>query len=150
MSATIWITGDINLPDIDWDLNTIVCHQNPHCLNERFLSFLADCCFTQLVNFPTRLAKTLDIFATNKPALISTCHSIPGISDHDGIYVTASSAIVHHKPCPRKVYIYGRKLIFRPLKMNFIYFLITLLLYMTLTLIPMFSGAPSNKNVWNH
>jgi len=50
----------------------------------------------------------LDIFATNKPALVSTCQPIPGVSDHDGIYMSALSVIVHHKPCPRKVYIWKK------------------------------------------
>ena len=79
-SATIWITRDINLPDIDRELNTIASHQNPHSLNKCLLDFLADCYLTQLVNFPTHQTNTLDIFATNKPVLVSGCQPISGIS----------------------------------------------------------------------
>ena len=33
-NATIWFGGDMNLPDIDWDLNTVVHHQYPSCIKD--------------------------------------------------------------------------------------------------------------------
>ena len=43
----------MNLPDIDWDLNTVVHHQYPSYINERFIDFLANCGMSQFVTFPT-------------------------------------------------------------------------------------------------
>ena len=33
-TATIWFGGDMNLPDIDWDLNTTVHYQYPSRMNK--------------------------------------------------------------------------------------------------------------------
>ena len=66
-SSTMWIGGDLNLPDINWSLNTIMGHQYPLSLNECFLDFQEDNLFVQFVTFPTRNNNTLDIFATNCP-----------------------------------------------------------------------------------
>jgi hypothetical protein len=38
-----------------------------------------DCLLEQIVNFPTRKNKTLDLFITNKPSLVSKCKSLPGL-----------------------------------------------------------------------
>ena len=34
--STIWIAGDANLPDIDWEKNTVNGHSNPSSLNQLF------------------------------------------------------------------------------------------------------------------
>ena len=66
-NATIWFGGDMNLPDIDWNLNTFILHQYRSCINERFIDFMANCGLSQFVTFPTHNNNILDIFATNKP-----------------------------------------------------------------------------------
>lgn len=45
----------------------------------------ADCCFTQLVNFPTQESNILDVVFTNWPSLVNCCTDILGISDHDTV-----------------------------------------------------------------
>ena len=57
----IWIGGDMNQPDINWESNIISSHQYNKELNESFLSFLYDGNLDQLINFPTR-KDTLLIF----------------------------------------------------------------------------------------
>ena len=52
----------MNLPDIDWDLNTVIHHQYPSCINERFIDFLANCSMSQFVTFPTRNNNIFKIF----------------------------------------------------------------------------------------
>jgi len=84
-SATIWLGGDLNLPDIDWNLNSIKGHQYPHPINECYLDFQVDNCFVQYACFPMRKNNTLDIFASDHPSLITSCSPISGISDHDGV-----------------------------------------------------------------
>ena len=55
-----------------------------------------DAGLTQLVDFPTN---TLDIFATNQPNLVNKCIPLPGISDHDVVYIESS---VYMPPAKRK------------------------------------------------
>ena len=84
--SAIWISGDINLPDIDWATDQVTCHQYPKALNESFLQLLARTGMEQLVDFPTRGDNTLDIIITNRPSLINRCEGMPGLSDHDIVY----------------------------------------------------------------
>ena len=39
--SAIWISGDINLPDIDWATDQVTGHQYPKALNVSFLQLLA-------------------------------------------------------------------------------------------------------------
>lgn len=107
-SATIWIGGDLNLPDINWTDNTITGHQYPLSLNERFLTFQDDNFFVQFVTFPTRINNTLDIFITNHPSLVNKCFPISGIGDHDGVLVDLDTTINHYKPAKRKIYLWDK------------------------------------------
>ena len=107
-SSTMWIGGDLNLPDINWSLNTITGHQYPLSLNERFLDFQEDNLFVQFVTFPTRKSNTLDIFATNRPSLVNKYIPISGIGDHDGVYINLDSTINHEKPAKRTVYLWDK------------------------------------------
>ncbi|KAK3102607.1 hypothetical protein FSP39_012613 [Pinctada imbricata] len=75
--AVTWIGGDFNLPDINWQTNTIEGNHNPRQLNASFLDMIHDCALEQMVTFPTRLVNTLDLFLTNRPSLISRCTPIP-------------------------------------------------------------------------
>ena len=64
--------------------------------------------FTQLVTFPTRESNTLDIFATNRPTLINKCISVPGISDHDAVYIESYITAKYKKPAKRKIYLWDK------------------------------------------
>ena len=57
-NSPLWITRDINLPDIQWKTNTVSKHQYTKQINEHFL----------------------DTFSMLG---LSACEPIPGISDHD-------------------------------------------------------------------
>ena len=54
----IWIGGDFNLPDIDWERSS---HQYSNDISERFIEVTNDCYLEQLVTFPAR-GVTLLIF----------------------------------------------------------------------------------------
>ena len=62
-------------------------------LNRSFLDTFKDCLLEQIVNFPTRKNKTLDLFITNKPSLVSKCKPLPGLSGHD--IVMTDNKIMH-------------------------------------------------------
>ena len=57
-------------------------------INNCTLSMTVDCCFTQLVNFPTRESNTLDVVFTNRPSLIDCCTDVPCISDYDAVLIS--------------------------------------------------------------
>ena len=81
-NQTIVLGGDFNLPGIDWD-NGVV---NPKAANksqcELLLSSLDTHALAQIHKEPTREENILDLLITNKPGLIKSSHSVPGILDH--------------------------------------------------------------------
>lgn len=54
----VWIGGDFNLPDIDWETSS---HQYSNDISERFIEVTNDCYLEQLVTFPTLGSNTLDL-----------------------------------------------------------------------------------------
>ena len=102
--AIIWIGGDINLPNIDWLTNSHNGNNYPVSFCNLVLELFCDLGISQMVTFPTRGNNTLDIFATNRPNLINTCTPIPGISDHDAIYVESLVTAKYRCPAKRKLY----------------------------------------------
>ena len=81
-NQTIVLGGDFNLPGIYWD-NWVV---NPKAANksqcELLLSSLDTHALAQVHKEPTREENILVLLITNKPGLIKSSHSVPGISDH--------------------------------------------------------------------
>ena len=59
----------------------------------------------QLVTFPTRESNILDIFATNRPTLINKCTPVPGISDHDAVYIESYIRARYKRPVKRKIFL---------------------------------------------
>ena len=82
-NSLLWITGGINLPDVQGKTNTVSIHQYTKQINEHFLDTFSMLGLSQMVTFPTRLDNTLDVFLTNRPSLVNRCEPVPGISDHD-------------------------------------------------------------------
>ncbi|XP_072037138.1 uncharacterized protein [Amphiura filiformis] len=104
----IWIAGDINLPDIDWSTNSIISHQYRLALNESFLQLMTTTGLEQMVNFPTRGDNTLDIILTNRPSLTNTCAGLPGLSDHDMVYMDANVRANRRKPVQRNILLWKK------------------------------------------
>ena len=62
----------------------------------------------QIVTFPTRQRNILDIFITNRPTLVRSCTSIPGISDHEAVCVLSNIIAKVHKSIPRKIVLWNK------------------------------------------
>ncbi|CAC5391834.1 unnamed protein product [Mytilus coruscus] len=107
-NSTFWISGDLNLPDIDWPSMTIEGKMYPKEMNEIFLDLLNNLGLDQLVNFPTRKDNILDIFCTNQPNLITKIKSIPGISDHNIVLVDAICKPKRATQCPHKIFVWKK------------------------------------------
>ena len=70
--AVYLVGGDFNLPDINWEDQSISGHQNLVAINNGYLNCFQDLGLEQIVNFPTRYNpdRTLDLLLTNRPSLI--------------------------------------------------------------------------------
>ena len=107
-SAVIWLTGDFNLPDIDWASMSTLSHQYSSVINDCFISTFNDLGLIQMVNFPTREKNTLDLFATNRPSLVTKCIPLPGVSDHEMVLALSDIRANRRKPIKRKILLWSR------------------------------------------
>jgi hypothetical protein len=102
---SLWIAGDFNLPDINWNNMTIEGSTYPNHINKSFIDIVQDLCMEQIVDFPTRLDNTLDLVFTTHKSLVYKCKPLPGISDHDIVLVDTNIRINRTKQTKRKIYL---------------------------------------------
>eukprot|EP00057_Strongylocentrotus_purpuratus_P029222 XP_011683696.1 PREDICTED: RNA-directed DNA polymerase from mobile element jockey-like [Strongylocentrotus purpuratus] len=107
-SAVVWVSGDFNLPDINWKTAAVDGHQYTAALNNCFISTFNDVGLSQTVDFPTRGNRTLDLFLTNRPTLISKCVPLPGVGDHDMILAISDVRAKKLKPVRRKIFLWRK------------------------------------------
>jgi hypothetical protein len=103
---SLWIAGDFNLPDINWNNMTIEGSTYPNHINKSFIDIVQDLCMEQIVDFPTRLDNTLDLVFTTHRSLVNKCKPRPGISDHDIVLVDTNIRINRTKQTKRKIYLW--------------------------------------------
>jgi len=102
-NSTIWIGCDANLPDINWKTNSVAGHNYPVTISKLFLDTVLDLSSEQIVKFPTKNENILDLFITNRPSLIQRCNPVPGVSDHDGVFIQAKARTARAIPPRRKI-----------------------------------------------
>jgi len=107
-SSPIWFTGDLNLPNIDWETNHVNGSNYPNSLCELIIDFILEYGFTQTVNSATREENILDVFFTNRPSLVHTCHTIPGISDHEAVLIESSIILPPQQTKLRKIILWNQ------------------------------------------
>ena len=108
----IWLGGDFNLGDIDWENDGVkpyasksgLCHQLLYISNDNYLD--------QLVIEPTRITEdtknTLDLFFSNNQTLVNRVQVIPGILDHETVYIESSLRPAKANTPPRRVNCYKK------------------------------------------
>ena len=96
-NQTIILGGDFNLPDIDWENSLVLPSATNKGQCEHLLSSLDDHALTQVQKEPTRDKNILDLCITNKPGLIKSSRSVPGILDHCAVLTEADI----NPPCRR-------------------------------------------------
>ena len=106
--AAVWIAGDINLPDINWESHSICSYQYKRAINESFLNLLDTTGLEQMVDFPTRGDNTLDIIVPNTPSLTNRCSPLPGLSDHDMVFMDADACASRRKPTRRRILLWKK------------------------------------------
>ena len=66
---------------------------------------MENCGLDQVLVFQTRYNNLLDIFLTNRPSLVQTCKSLPGISDHEIVYVDSGVSVNYQRPIRRRIWL---------------------------------------------
>jgi len=97
-TPTLWLGGDLNLPDIDWEKNCVSGNRYPKSVSQLFLDKVNDIGTQQMVTEPTRGDALLDIFLSNRPDLVSCSTVIPGLSDHDIVLVDSRIRPTRSRP----------------------------------------------------
>jgi hypothetical protein len=111
-NSHIWLGGDFNLGDIDWPNASVKPYATHARQCHQLLTISQDHHLHQMVNEPTRItedgASTLDLFLTNNSTLINHVNVIPGISDHEAVFIEANLKPTRSKKAPRKVFNYKK------------------------------------------
>ena len=63
---------------------------------------------SQVYEQPTRDNNLIDLVFTNKPSIVKTSSSVPGISDHSMVVTDIDIIPKHIKQKPRKIYIFSK------------------------------------------
>ena len=108
----VWVAGDLNLPDINWDSSSATSDGQYSKISSQFLHIAHDHSLTQVVDEPTwttePTANILDLFRTNHPDMNNKHAVISGLSDHDIPFLDISTRIVPNKKSQRRVYLYKK------------------------------------------
>ena len=104
----ILLAGDFNLPGIVWKTQSIAPKAQYVNHHTEFLDVMNDFSLEQMIEEPTRMNAILDLVLTNHPHRISRPSVIPGISDHDAVYVEFAMGISAKLQKPREIKLYRK------------------------------------------
>ncbi|CAG2220727.1 unnamed protein product [Mytilus edulis] len=108
----LWLGGDFNLGGIDWNNYSIKqkAYNSKQC--QQLIDICQDNYLEQVVTKPTHYTETsqstLDLFFTNNSSLVNKTEVIPGISDHEIVYIESNLKPRRAKKQPRKVFLYKK------------------------------------------
>ena len=79
---------------------------------QQLLTIAKDAFLNQMMDEPTRITETksniLDLFLTNNDTLVNQTRDIPGISNHEAVFVESSMRPTKKSTSPRRLYKYHR------------------------------------------
>ena len=107
-SASIWLLGDFNLPDIDWETNSFRAGGRYPACSKTMLEIAEDHNLIQVIDKPTRGNNILDLCFVTHPSFVANKEVIAGISDHDAIFVKAKITPKATRPPRRKIFLYTK------------------------------------------
>ena len=102
------LAGDFNLPGWDWTNRTLKPKTPYPSLHHDFMALVDDAYLVQHVEEPTRKENTLDLICTNLSDQVNRVKVIPGISDHDIVYMELSVKPKSKIQKPREIYLYQK------------------------------------------
>ena len=86
-TSPVWIAGDLNLPNINWDTNHISNFMYPSSLCDTIIDFVEEHgLHKQSTLLPEETIFSMYFF-TNRPSLVKSCYIVPGISDHEAVVI---------------------------------------------------------------
>ena len=101
--------GDFNLGDIRWENESVLPGASESSGCQKLIDILHTFGLSQLQRENTSGDRLLDLYATNRPALVKSVNTVPSISDHDGAIVVDSNILaVLNKKTPRKLFIFSK------------------------------------------
>jgi hypothetical protein len=110
--AHLWLGGDFNLGDIDWETENLKPQPKDARECRQLLDITRDSYLDQIVMEPTRITETcentLDLFFTNNKTLIHKVEVVPGMSDHESVFVESAISPRLRRTTPRKVNLYRK------------------------------------------
>ena len=110
--AHLWLGGDFNLPDINWEEENVNSYASNSFSCNQLLTIMKDSFLDQVVMEPTRITETtsniLELFFTSNQTLINKVEIIPGIYDHKAVFIESSLKPMKVKTPARKVYQYRK------------------------------------------
>ena len=83
----IWLAGDFNLPHIDWESDSVAQKCNNRAIHQQLLDIGSNHFLQQMVTSPTRNNNILDLFFTNNDSFVNRVETLPGMSDHDAVFI---------------------------------------------------------------
>ena len=96
-NAIIVAGGDFNLSGWHWPTKTLKKGSPSPSIHREFMDDINDVGWEQMVQDPTRGENYLDLFLTNHPNLVPRTEILPGLADHDGVYMEQQVQIVAAK-----------------------------------------------------
>ena len=109
--ATLTLAGDFNCKDICWDILSILPGNPISSVCDKLIHISTECGLTQLQRQPTRQNSFLDLFFMSNKSLVSSVHTILGIStvsDLDAIMVDTNFRVQNVKASHHKVHLQSK------------------------------------------
>ena len=106
--SNLLVGGDFNLPDINWESESIDRSQYLNSINTSFMDTFKDLGLSQIIKTPTRGDSILDLFLTSNENLICDYSVGSGIGDHDFVTVGTSLHLQHKKPTRRTIHLWNK------------------------------------------
>eukprot|EP00745_Piridium_sociabile_P027696 TRINITY_DN4458_c0_g1_i2.p1 TRINITY_DN4458_c0_g1~~TRINITY_DN4458_c0_g1_i2.p1 ORF type:complete len:197 (+),score=43.74 TRINITY_DN4458_c0_g1_i2:1320-1910(+) len=107
-NSIVVLGGDFNFPGFDWTRKTLKKGAPCPGLHQQFQDTLADLGLEQVIEQPTRGENTLDLFCLSHPNLVPRTETMPGISDHDIVYVELQLSAARERQIPRPMPCYNK------------------------------------------
>ena len=84
---SLWLVVTFYLPGWHWPSKTLKMGCKKPEIHHQIMDTINDIGWDQMVMEPTKGENTLDLFLTNHPNLIPRTETLPGIADHDAVYM---------------------------------------------------------------
>lgn len=111
-NCNVWLGEGFNLGGINWQNSSVSTGARISRNCQQLLDLANDHGLEQMVKSPTHYTDTteaiLDLFLTNNATLVNKVEVIPGISDHEAVFIESSLRPDKTKKPPRKVLQYNK------------------------------------------